>query len=396
MSTQPKLSGDKPAGGVCRQPVIGIDASRANAAKRTGTEWYAFHLIQRLKKIIPGTYQIILYSKEPLRDGLEKLPPNWESHVLKWPPGRFWTQIRLSWEMLRRPPDVLFVPAHALPLILPKAPVTTIHDVAFMAEPKAYTFAERLYHRFAAKFAVRRAVSIFTVSDFSRAEIEKYFHADVTKIKVTPLGYDEEHCRRAADQSEIEPVLTRYKIKQPYFLFVGRLEAKKNLAGLIEAFSRFGEKHPEYGLALVGKRGVGCDQAMKTLSHRPVLRKRITEAGYVCEDDMRFLYSGATALVLPSWYEGFGLPVVEAFACGTPVIASDRASLPEVGGDAALYVDPADPDDIAAAMTRLVEEAGLAAELSAKGLARVREFSWDRTAELTWEELRRVGAVVCS
>ncbi|KPJ85095.1 hypothetical protein AMJ57_04320, partial [Parcubacteria bacterium SG8_24] len=174
---------------------IGIDASRANARQRTGTEWYAYHVIRELRDIIPDTYRVILYSKEALRDGLEDLPSHWESRVLAWPPRKLWTQLRLSWEMYRRPPDMLFVPAHALPVILPRKAVTTLHDVAFMAYPQAYRPLERIYHRFAARFAVRRA-RILTVSEFSRREIVRYFRADEAGIRVTPLGIDTDTYRR--------------------------------------------------------------------------------------------------------------------------------------------------------------------------------------------------------
>jgi len=381
MSSKPK--------NICEQPTLGIDASRANAAKRTGTEWYAFHLIQELKNVIPPSTRVVLYSKEPLRDGLEELPPNWESAVLKWPPGKFWTQLRLSWEMLRRPPNALFVPAHTLPLVLPRRSATTIHDVAFMVRREAYTFAERLYHRFAARFAVRRAAALLTVSEFSKSEIVRFFGARPERIAVTPLGYDLKNCRMADSEAEISSALARYAIKRPYFLFVGRLEAKKNLGGLLRAFSQFiaDEPRPGYQLVLVGKRGVGYDAAAR--EQDGLLKKgRVLEVGYVCAEDLRFLYSGATALVLPSWYEGFGLPVIEAWACCTPVIASNIASLPEVGGDAVEYVDPAKPETIAAAMRHLANDNSRRAELIIKGTERLENYSWRRTAELTWEALR--------
>jgi len=376
MSPQPKHT--------CLQPTLGIDASRANAAKRTGTEWYAFHLIQELKRVIPPSMRVILYSKEPLRDGLENLPPNWESAVLKWP-GKFWTQLRLSWEMLRRPPNTLFVPAHTLPLILPRRSATTLHDVAFMVRKEAYTFAERLYHRFAARFAVRRAAALLTVSEFSKAEIVRFFGAKPERIAVTPLGYDLKNCRMAESEPEIVSALSRYAIKRPYFLFVGRLEAKKNLGGLLQAFSSFiaDEPRPGYQLVLVGKRGVGYDAAAR--EHAELLKKgRVLEVGYVCPEDLRFLYSGATALVLPSWYEGFGLPVIEAWACCAPVIASRVASLPEIGGDAVEYVDPARSESIAAALHRLANDNSRRAELIIRGTERLDNYSWRRTAELTW------------
>lgn len=383
-------------GGKCRLPVIGIDASRANARLRTGTEWYAFQVIQELKKVIPGSFQVVLYSKEALRDGLEGLPPNWESRVLRWPPGKFWTQIRLSWEMWRRPPDVLFVPAHALPLLLPPLVATTVHDVAFMVRPGAYKLGERLYHRWSARHAAARAGLLLTVSEFSKAETVKYFGADPDKIAVTPLGYDRRLYQPVGDRPALEDALRRYNIKEPYFLFVGRLEDKKNLAGLLRSFAVFSDRFDAgrgFRLVLVGKRGVGYERAWTGLGAD--VRRRVVETGYVCAEDSKYIYGGAAALVFPSWYEGFGLPLLEAFACGTPVIASRLASIPEVGGDAVRYVDPADPEDIAAAMDLVSRDEAARAALVAGGSRRVRGFSWEKTADLTWSALRRLAGGRC-
>lgn len=372
--------------------IIGIDASRANYEKRTGTEWYAYHLIQQLKTIIPAKHRVLLYSTTPLRDGLEKLPPNWESKVLKWPPKRLWTQLRLSWEMYRRPPDLLFVPVHAMPVILPKRSATTLHDVAFMSTPGAYSNSENRYQRFAVKFAVKYADAILTVSHFSKSEIVHYFGADPDKMTVTHLGYDAEMCKPVTDQKLIDDCLARYDVRKPYFLFVGRLEIKKNIVGLLRAFKIFhqhrGPGHVEQFLALVGKRGFGYAEAMKELQGSEA-EWHVKETGYVCEDDLRYLYAGAQALVFPSWYEGFGLPIIEAFACGTPVIASRVASIPEVVGDAALLVDPANAEDIAGKMKRIALEPELRLRLIEKGFERAKMFSWRLTAEKTWAALEK-------
>jgi glycosyltransferase involved in cell wall biosynthesis len=372
---------------------LGIDASRANARQRTGTEWYAFYVIQALKEIVPKSTRVILYSKDPLRDGLEKLPSNWESRVLSWRPGRFWTQIRLSWEMLRRPPDTLFVPAHALPLILPERCATTIHDVAFVAKPRAYGFFEGLYHRFAASFAVGRADLLLTVSEFSKAETIKYFGAEPAKLEVTPLGYDAGRFKPAVDKAALDAVLARYRIRRPYFLFIGRLEAKKNLAGLLQAYRLFRDRFDVtrgHQLVLIGKKGIGYEAAWRSGIINQALRRDIIEPGYICGEDCQFIYAGAEAMVFPSWYEGFGLPILESWACGTPVIASRVASIPEVGADAVLYVDPSKPEEIAQAMETITRNPALRRDLVEKGRWRLGRYSWKITAALTWGALSRL------
>lgn len=382
-----------------KRMVIGIDASRANVAKRTGVEWYAYHLIQELKGIIPDSYRVVLYSREPLMDGLEVLPSHWESRVLAWPPRRLWTQGRLSLEMLTRPPDLLFSPVHVLPMILPKRAIVTVHDVAFMAVPQAYAFFGSPYLRFATWFATRFA-RVLTVSEFSKSEIVKFFHADPARITVTPLGLD---------ASKYSPSMGPSPKDDPYFLFVGRLEKKKNLAGLLRAFKIFKEHHENdpHRLVLVGKRGVGYDQAMMEFEACPSfpdggpktappsaegglggsILRWVDELGYVAQEDILALYAGATAFVFPSWYEGFGLPILEAFASGVPVIASRTTSIPEVAGDAALYIDPAAPEKIAQAMETIVNDASLRERLITAGRARAQQFTWRATAEKTWTAL---------
>lgn len=369
--------------GIEVRKTIGIDASRANAHTRTGTEWYAFNLIQEFKRTIPDTYRVVLYSREPLRDGLEDLPAHWESRVLKWP-WRFWTQIRLSWEMFRHPPDILFVPAHTLPIILPERAAVTLHDVAFMPFTEAYSLPSRLYHRWATRFAVTHAYPILTVSEFSKGEITKWFDVPDGRIIVTPLGFDAERYGPVDDKALAE-TLRRYQVSRPYFLAVGRLETKKNIGGLLAAYRNFRATWPDdrIALVLVGTHGYGYEDEV-----REGLPEDVIEQGYVCQDDMRALYAGAEALVFVSKYEGFGLPAIEAFACGTPVIASDTTSLPEVCGDAALFVDPDSPEDIARAMHRIVVDEAVHGHLVEKGKMRVGEYTWKKTAALTWSALR--------
>ncbi len=370
-----------------RKIVIGIDASRANVAKRTGVEWYAFYLIQELKQLIPDSYQVVLYSREPLTYGLEKFPAHWESRVLAWPPKFLWTQMRLSFEMLIHPPDILFSPVHVLPLLLPKHAIVTVHDVAFMARREAYGFFGMLYLMLMTWYATWRA-HILTVSEFSKSEIVKFFGADPMRMTTTPLGFDTSTFGHVSKET-IVTVTRRHEIIDPYFLFVGRLEKKKNLAGLLRAFRIFKEQHDandSYRLVLIGKRGRGYDEAMQEIAGSEV-GASVRELGYVAQEDIPALYAGATAFVFPSFYEGFGLPVLEAFASGTPVITSHATSLPEVAGNGALYVDPAAPQAIAGAMRRLIADHGLREWLISCGRARANAFTWRATAEKTWEAL---------
>jgi len=371
---------------------IGIDASRANVAERTGTEWYAFHVIEGLKRLVPPDVRVFLYTREPLRDDLKDLPPNWENRVLSWPPRRLWTQLRLSWEMLVRPPDLLFVPVHVVPIILPKRSVTTLHDVAFVTQPAAYGLFERWYQQYAVWAASRHATAILTISEFSKSEIIKYFGTPAGKIFTTPLGYDPRTFFRPTDPAETSRRLRALGIVRPYFFYVGRVEWKKNIATLLRAFKSFKEKAGPADntlLVLAGKLGYGSEEALRPLNEDEKLRRDVLMPGYVSHEDIRHLYAGALAFVFPSWYEGFGLPLIEAMACGTPVVAARSSCLPEVAGDAAIFADPANAEDLAHTLGRVANEPSLRADLVAKGLVRAPQYSWPKTAEMTWEVLKR-------
>jgi len=364
---------------------LAIDASRANRAARTGVEWYAFHVIQELKRIVPDDVRVTLYSEEPLRDGLETLPSNWESAVLSWPPRRLWTQIRLSWETLMHPKDAFFVPAHVPPVLSRGSLVTTLHDVAFMTMPEAYRTPGRWYLRFMYRLAARRG-RVLTVSEFSKQEIVKAFSkdADAARITVTPLAPDARF--RPTTSDAVSAAMKRNGLTKPYFLFVGRLERKKNFSGLLKAFGAYVRMRPEddVELVLVGKPGFGYAEEKAAAVAAGVPMARVRELGYADNDDMAALYTGARALVYPSHYEGFGIPILEAMACGTPVIASTATAIPEVAGDAALYVRETDSREVASGMKLVSDDALLAASLREKGIARAAEFSWRRTAEETW------------
>jgi glycosyltransferase involved in cell wall biosynthesis len=208
--------------------IIGIDASRANHAQKTGVEWYAWHIIEQLKtqntKLKTGeSLQFVLYSDTPLIGSLGKLPENWESRVLHWPPKRLWTHVRMSWEMFRNPPDVLFVPAHVVPLIHPKKTVMMVHDIAALQFPHTYNWFERWYTLWSAKYALKHLWKIITPSEFTKSELTK-LSADshnLSAIQVVHHGYDRRY-KKIDDQNKIQAVLKKYNIKQPFFLSVGR------------------------------------------------------------------------------------------------------------------------------------------------------------------------------
>ncbi|MFH2136616.1 MAG: glycosyltransferase family 1 protein [Patescibacteria group bacterium] len=366
---------------------IGIDASRANKTEKTGTEWYSYHLIQEFKKISDPKDQFILYSREKLRDELGELPPNWQSRVLNWRPKKLWTQVRLSWEMWQRPPEMLFIPAHTIPLIRPKKVVTTCHDVAFLRLPKVYDWPALKYHKFAVKNALHHATKIIAVSEFTKSELVEFFKISPERIAVVPNGYDSERYKIIEDRGAVAKVLEKYKIVEPYILYIGRLELKKNVPGLIQAFKILKKNYPQpLKLVLVGQPGFGYEKVTQAIAESD-LQNDIITPGWVAREDLPCLMNGAAAFVFPSLYEGFGIPILEAMASGTPVVASGIPALREVAGDGAYFFDPYEPENIAEGIMRVLTDEHLRKDLKIRGLDRARQFSWERCARETWKVL---------
>ena len=370
--------------------LIGIEASRANRLKKTGVEWYAFHLIEELKKRPDAeAHSWLLYTNEPLSHGMEKGQNNWHERALKWPPKYLWTQIRLSIEMLRHKPEVLFVPAHVLPRFAPKRSVVTIHDVGFRRMPKLYPWLQRAYHEWATKDIAKHAARILTVSEFSKRELVELYGIPAEKIMVTYLGV-EHHIYKPVSQDVIQPVLKTYQISAPYILCIGRLETKKNILTLIEGFNRYKEERGAENhlkLVLVGQPGSGYEEIEEAIVHSP-FQDQIILTGYISEADKVALLSGALAYVHPSWYEGFGLPPLEAMACETAVLSSTAGSLLEVlGEENALFFHPEDAEGLVKGLHMLTDDAELVRDLRRRGLAHAAQFRWERTAAETFRAL---------
>ena len=339
--------------------LIGIDASRAVAARRTGTETYSLRLICNLISLGTG-HRLRLYTNGRPPAGLfggDLAAGNVELRAIPFP--RLWTHLRLSAEMAVRPPDVLFVPAHVLPLIHPRRSVVTVHDLGYLAYPEAHKTGDRRYLDWSTRWNARRAKFVIADSAATQADLIRAYGVDERKIRVIHLGRDET-LAPVPDAQVLAEVQARYGITAHYVLYVGTLQPRKNLARVIEAFARAAAAPAFAGIQLVlaGKKGWLYDDLFAQVE-RMGLAGRVLFPGYVDDADLPALLSGALAFVFPSLYEGFGIPVLEAGACGVPVITSNTSSLPEVAGDAALLVDPHDVDAIAEAMTRLVTDAAL-------------------------------------
>ncbi len=355
--------------------LIGIDASRAVAARPTGTEVYSRRLIRALLTL-ESSHRFRLYFRSSPSTGAFT---GAEFRVIPFP--RLWTHLRLSWEMARRPPDVLFVPAHVLPLVHPRASLVTVHDLGYLYFPEAHPWSQRLYLDLSTRWNTCAAARILADSKATKSDLVTRYGTPPDKIAVVYPGCDET-LAPVRDPAAIEAVKARWGIVGDYFLYLGTLQPRKNLACIITAFAALEPETLKPGtvLVLAGKRGWLYEDLFAQV-HRLGLEERVLFPGYVPDEDKAALLSGALAFVFPSLYEGFGLPVLEAQACGCPVITSTTSSLPEVSGDAALLVNPHDTTAITAAMQRIVADSALRERLIERGLANVRRFSWIACAQ---------------
>ena len=369
--------------------LIGIDASRATGARRTGTETYSLRLIHALLAL-PSPHRFRLYTNGAPPAGLfwdGLAPANVELRSIPFP--RLWTHLRLSAEMLLQPPDVLFVPAHVLPLLHPRRSVVTVHDLGYLYYPEAHRPADRRYLAWSTAWNARRAALTLADSEATRNDLVRAYHVDPARVRVVYLGVGEATAARPPlrGAGEEEP-----RIACPYFLYIGTLQPRKNLERVVAAFARLAALPELDGVQLVltGRRGWLYDSLFAQVNALG-LAGRVLFPGYVAEGDLPALYAGALAFVFPSLYEGFGLPVLEAHAYGVPVLTANNSSLPEVAGDAALLVDPHDVDAIADAMYRLATDAALRQDLIRKGLENVKRFSWEKCARETLAVLEEAG-----
>jgi glycosyltransferase involved in cell wall biosynthesis len=337
---------------------VAVDLNPATREVVTGTEVFAREVGSRLESAAPEIRWRFFASRP--RAGL-----NVDITVV--PLRRLWSQLRLPVAAARTHADLLFVPSHVVPFAWPGRALTVVHDLAFERFPDAYSSTERAYLQLSTRWAVRRCPLLIAVSESTKSDLVALYGVRPERVRVVPLGGGEPATRSAAPSSR----LGELGLDGPFILQVGRVEARKNQAAALAAVERM------EGVTLA----VAGPERDAALVARLRASPRCRVLGRVDQPTLELLYQRAAAVVVPSLYEGFGLPVLEAMARGKTVVAASTSSLPEVGGDAVLYVDdPADAASLAKSLDIAMRDAAVRAKLERAGHERAASFTWDRCA----------------
>jgi len=343
---------------------IGIDATALTHSHPTGVEVVTRELLQALLAADTAN-QYILYTPIPLGPDWQRYP---QATIKMLPKTPWWVWRRLGPALPQDHLDAFWSPSNLLPSHLPPRSLATVHDLAFMHFPRYYSWRSRWLSWLTVWRAARLATRIIAVSEQTKQDLINKFKVAADRIVAIPNALP--HLPIAA----VTPV-----VNGDYILVVGRVEARKNPTAAIKAFALIAADYPKLQLVFAGSPGFQAEHA-KQLAQALGLADRIQFLGFISPQTLADLYAYAKILLFPSFYEGFGLPVLEAFHYGVPVVASTTPAVSEVAGDAALLVEPTDTVGISRALVRLLEEPELRAELIAKGVERLKQFTWDVSA----------------
>ncbi len=377
--------------------IIGIDGNEANVTKRVGISEYAYWLLHYFARFAmedktPGV-TFVIYLKHPPVKSLPEETKNWKYKIVG--PGKFWTQLGLPLNLfLSKPrPDIFFSPTHYAPRFSPVPSVISVMDLSFLKFPELFNKSDLYQLRNWTKYSVKKATKILTISNSSRNDIIETYQVPEEKVATIYPGIKQSVTLQPHVYAMNE-LKAKYSISDNFILFVGTLQPRKNITRLIEAFSKIKENEFEYKdveLVIIGKRGWLYEEILEA-PQKYGIENKVKFLEGINDDELTIFYKNALCYVLPSLYEGFGLPVVEAMKHGCPVITSNVSSMPEAGGDAAIYVDPEDVTDIAEKIVKVVNDKELRKDLSERGKKQVAQFSWEKTAKETLKVLVDVAA----
>jgi glycosyltransferase involved in cell wall biosynthesis len=369
---------------------IGLDMSRLGH-QRGGEETYSVNLARALARIDAENDYYLYYATPPSRPLVDQV----NVHERCVGPESLWirTPLTLPRAAWKDRVDVLHV-VHVTPPVCTARMVVTAFDVSYEVYPEHFPLGLRLRLSKLVPYSVRRARKVLTISEYSKRQLIEWYRLPEDKVEVVSCGVDTALYRPIPREDAWARLRVRYAgIGERFILYVGSLQPRKNVPRLLEAYARLvAEEGIEHQLLLVGKHKWLTAEVAEALERLKLTDKRVRFTGHVPDEDLPFLFNAADLMVFPSLFEGFGLPCVEAMACGTPVVCARATSLPEVVGDAAILVDPLDVGDIARGMLEVLSDEACRLALRARGLVRAQAFSWDETARRALRVFRGVAS----
>ena len=357
---------------------IGVDGNEANVLKKVGVSIYTFNLLNYFKKQACSSTRFKIFLKEKPLSHLPKESKYFTYEVIS--PQFLWTQIALPLRLLKKDIDVFFSPAHYGPRFCPVPLIVTIHDLSFFYYPQDFLKRDLFKLKNWTTYTVKKAKKIIAVSYSTKKDLINIYKISPEKIEVIYNGFNHYQGIRATAFKE-------KNFSSSYILYIGTLQPRKNLLNLIRAFYKFNQIYQEFNLIIAGKKGWLYKQIFEEVRSLGI-EDKVFFTDYVTDQQLVFLYQNAFCLVMPSFYEGFGLPLLEAMHFSCPVLASFSSSLPEVGGDACLYFDPQNINDLTEKLIKLKTDAKLRKELIKKGKERTKLFSWKKCYRQTLKVIK--------
>ena len=365
-------------------PRFGFD-KKTGLPNRVGSSEFCFQLLSELSRIDKNNEYLVYLPKKPSSD----MPPETEKWHYMVFSSKLWTLLGLSRKLFsnRNKIDVFFSPTHYLPFYVPFLSVISILDVSYLHFPNLFKKKDLYQLKLWGRFSIRKAKKIITISKSSKNDIIKQYGVTEEKVVVIYPGI-KQVSRMKYKVLSMSDLNKKFGIDRDYILFVGTLQPRKNIERLIEAFSILKNKNLQ--LVIIGKKGWMYEDILAA-PKKFGITDRVKFLDYVSDEDLPSFYKNAICFVLPSLYEGFGLPVLEAMKYGCPVLTSNVSSLPEAGGDAALYFDPQNTEDIAKKIDLVISDEKLRSEMKEKGYQQVKKFAWEKTARETLKVLEELG-----
>ncbi len=362
---------------------VGLNASLLSLGENyrgAGINWYIYHLLCHLPEADPGLRYTAFLSDARFRPppGLRVKRPLWSTQSPL--PRITWEQLVAPWALRRERVDVLHAMAFVSPMLSRLPAVITVFDLSFLKFPQAFKPANRFYLRTMTRISVRQAEQVIAISEYTRQDVIARLGVPAERVQTVYCGVDATFV--PLPPADIAAFKTEKGLPERFVLFLGTIEPRKNVVRLIEAFALLAKALPDVDLVVAGGKGWFFEPVFARAQELG-LAGRVHFPGYVPEAEKPLWYNAAEVFCYPSLYEGFGLPPLEAMACGTPVISSNAASLPEVVGEAGIMVDPQDTAGLSEAMQALLESAALRSELAGRGCTRARQFNWPETARQT-------------